>query len=653
MFLRDLERAAPYIAVGAQWKDLVAGRTRTCLAAGRAAREAIATPEALRARQAAMRAAFLSANGGLPETDAPLAPQVTGTLDCGTYRLEKVVLQARPKAYVTCDLYVPHALDGPAPALLFLCGHSDKGKHSPVYHVIARMYAEAGFVVLAQDPVGQGERLSYYDPALEKPTVGIGTGEHTYAGQQCLPLGHGIARYFLHDSMRCIDYLCTRPEVDPARIAVTGHSGGGTQTAMLMLAEPRIAAAAPGTFLSSREAILTIGNGQDMEQIWPGTTAQGLDHADFLVCMAPRPVMVLAATHDFFPIEGTREAVAQCHPLWAMTGQEDRLALYEEDTGHTYSRGMAKAAADFLSLHLRGKPLDAAQLERMDAVQPMPEKLLYVTNSGQVRGDWPDARFVHAENQDALNAIDPAGYQKDAARAWLSEQVLRDRRPCDPLPRRVEGQIVFEDLVCQPWFWSAQEGLTGFGCLFRAAAQAEGRPPVTLALWDGGTDAIGQHYAFLKDTCAQGLAVLVLDTTGAGKLRPFPTVPAAPDAWQDPKLLSATLYAQACNLLWLGDSLAAMRTYDVLRAIDMLAATGVVQADGLALYCAQAQGVYGLLAALIDPRVRTVTDATTFEGYRAFVQSRYYDDAHILGLLLPGVLRHLDLPQLRGWIKAR
>lgn len=653
MFLRDLQRVAPYIAVGTQWKDLVYDRTRACLAAGRAARQAVTTPEALHARQEAMRAAFLEGNDGLPQTDAPLSPVVTGMLDCGTYRMETVLVQARPQAYVSCNLYIPHGLSAPAPAVLFLCGHSDKGKHSPVYQVIARMYAEAGFIVLAQDPIGQGERLSYYDPAAGVPTVGIGTGEHTYAGQQCLPLGHGIARYFLHDSMRCIDYLCTRPEVDAHRIAVTGHSGGGTQTAMLMLAEPRIAAAAPGTFVTSREAILAIGNGQDAEQIWPGTTAKGLDHADFLLCMAPRPVIVLAATHDFFPIDGTRETVRQCRPLWAMHGRPERLSLYEEDAGHTYSRGMAKAAADFFSVHLRGMPLDAGQLARMDAVQPMQESLLYVTKTGQVRGDDPNARFVHAENQEALAGIDPQGYDPSEARAWLAEQVLRDRRPCEPLPRRYGEKACFEDLACQPLFWQVQQGLTGNGLLFMGIAQEGKRPPVTIALWDHGTDALSRHYDTIKALCAQSRAVLVMDTTGIGKLRPFPTVPAGPGAWQDPALLDATRYAQACNLLWLGDSLAAMRTYDVLRALDMVETLDIVRPDGTAVYCAQAQGIYGLLAAFLDRRITDVTDETTFTGYRAFVESRYYNDESILGLLLPGVLRHLDLPQLRGWIGAR
>src|SRR5205823_4843891 len=83
-------------------------------------------------------------------------------------------------------------------------------------------------------PPGQGERYQYWEPETERRLIGGCTTEHTHAGLPFTLQGASIARVFLWDAMRAIDYLVSRPEVDPDRIAVTGNSGGGTQTSFLM-----------------------------------------------------------------------------------------------------------------------------------------------------------------------------------------------------------------------------------------------------------------------------------------------------------------------------------------------------------------------------------------------------------------------------------
>ena len=138
------------------------------------------------------------------------------------------------------------------------------------YQEVCQYLVQAGLVVLAQDPIGQGERCSYYEKDLDRKLVDSGTDEHSYAGLMCLPLGNGIARYFVHDIIRSVDYLCTRPEVDASRIGITGNSGGGIQTALAMVCEPRLAAAAPANFIMNRRTYMYSGQGQDGEGVWPG-----------------------------------------------------------------------------------------------------------------------------------------------------------------------------------------------------------------------------------------------------------------------------------------------------------------------------------------------------------------------------------------------
>jgi dipeptidyl aminopeptidase/acylaminoacyl peptidase len=243
-----------YYAARDQLQRHVYRRSEEAFIKGDQDRDAIRTVQELRKRQAWIRRQFIASIGGLPESHCPLKSQVTGVHQDQGFSIQKVIFQSRLRHYVTANLYLPDGLAKPTGAVQFLCGHAAEGKAYPNYQTVCRALASAGLIVLAQDPIGQGERWSYYDPALKATTVPILTIEHDYVGAQCLALGDSLARYFLHDAMRGIDYLLTRPEVDPQRIGVTGNSGGGTQTAMMMLADPRISAAAPGTFLMNRHA---------------------------------------------------------------------------------------------------------------------------------------------------------------------------------------------------------------------------------------------------------------------------------------------------------------------------------------------------------------------------------------------------------------
>ena len=336
--LQEIEESTVHLwDVGPQLRDHVYRRSEAAFAAGDQARDTIDTPEKLRQHQQRIRDRFTASLGGLPAMDTPLNAKVVGTLDEPGLRIEKIIFQSRPDTYVTANLYLPGSTKSsakPSPAVLFLCGHAEPAKQYDEYQIVCRILAQAGLIVMVQDPIGQGERVSYHDPATKVQTVRWGTAEHDYAGVPALLLGQTIGRYFLHDAMRGIDYLISRPEVDPSRIGVTGNSGGGTQTSMMMLGDPRIAAAAPATFIMDRRSYMWCGQAQDSEQIWPGFTADGFDHEDILLAMAPKPVCVLAVTSDFFPIEGTRRTVARRDEPGKCSGATVRW-LYARTTATT------------------------------------------------------------------------------------------------------------------------------------------------------------------------------------------------------------------------------------------------------------------------------------------------------------------------------
>ncbi|HEY7511248.1 MAG TPA: alpha/beta hydrolase, partial [Vicinamibacteria bacterium] len=194
--------------------------------ARRAAFEAVRTEADLQALRARLRASVLDIIGGLPGEKTPLNARVTGTIPMDGYRIEKVLFESQPGLHVTALLYVP---DGPAaakrPAVLVACGHSPDGKSFRNYQEISGQLAKRGYVVLSWDPVGQGERSQYWDAAAGRSRYNLVCGEHAVLGNLACVAGSSLARYMVWDGIRAVDYLLTRPEVDPARLSVTGTSG--------------------------------------------------------------------------------------------------------------------------------------------------------------------------------------------------------------------------------------------------------------------------------------------------------------------------------------------------------------------------------------------------------------------------------------------
>ncbi|TNJ66266.1 hypothetical protein FE784_11365 [Paenibacillus hemerocallicola] len=628
-----------------QFKRYVYDRSKAAFDEGDRARDEIRTIEELRVRQAFMREKLIESFGGLPSSDNPLNPKVTGSVDCAGFRIDNVIIESRPSTYVTCNLYMPDALDRPAPAVIFLCGHADDAKQYNRYqHVCQRLVAE-GLIVLAVDPIGQGERLSYYEPSSGELPVQPGTREHDYVGSQCLPLGDGLARYFLHDAMRAVDYLCSLPEVDPERIGVTGNSGGGLQTSMLMLCEPRIAAAAPGTFIMNRETYMYAGQAQDAEQIWRGMTKLGFDHEDLVLAMAPRPVLVLAVTSDFFPIEGTRRTVARTKRFWEMSGIGNMPGLAEDRSVHQYTPRLADAAAAFFAEQLLGteakKPIAAA-------IIPFEQGELNCTQSGQVRGDYADARAVHDENIDRFDTIErrlatiPDELRKERALSWLKERVSGSRTAPELNPRHLTLSVT-EGLTVESYIWWSQEGVFNHGFAFRDPLLADGNFPVAIGLWERGTNKLKEKLSWIRETCAQGNIVLVLDVTADGVCTPHPINPLP--MWER----YGTIHKLTTDLYWLDDSLAAVRVYDILRAVDMVKHIPGSIPDRTSLYAKGRFGIYAELAAALDDRIGSVAVEDGIDNVASWVRSRFYEPFDTVSTVLPGMLQHFDLPDLRRW----
>ncbi|MCI0441396.1 MAG: S9 family peptidase, partial [Chloroflexi bacterium] len=293
--------------------------------ARRKAVAALKTPEEVQRRQQELRAKFIAALGGFPEK-TPLKPRVVGKLQGEGFRVEKVIYESQPDHHVTAVFYIPEG-KGPFPGVLLPCGHSANGKAADAYQRACILMAQNGLAVLCYDPIGQGERFQILAKG-GKPITG-GTSEHTMVGVGALLVGRCTATYRIWDGIRSLDYLASRPEVDPKRLGCTGNSGGGTLTAYLMALDERIVAAAPSCYITSLEKLFTTIGPQDAEQNIPGQVAFGMEHADYVTLRAPRPTLICIGSQDYFDAQGAWTTYREASLIYGLLGHGERVHLFE------------------------------------------------------------------------------------------------------------------------------------------------------------------------------------------------------------------------------------------------------------------------------------------------------------------------------------
>ncbi len=318
---------------------------------------------------------------GIPNA-GPLNAKITRRIERDGYTIENLSFESQPNFIVTANLYLPKIRAGRVPAILGVAGHSNNGKASATYQRAWIGFVRRGWAVLAYDPPGQGERVEYYDPELGRSKVGVGVPEHIMAGLPCFLTGRPLAHYFVQDGIRALDYLLTRPEIDPERIAVAGNSGGGTQAAYLAAVEPRLRAAVSSCYMTSWKHLWSGPGPQDAEQILPNFLGLALDFADFAYPFATRPFLITAAIRDYFPIDGARAAAGEMRRLSALLDHAPRAGFFEHDDTHGWSQPRRQAAVRWFSRWLEGRETDGIEAPS-DAEE---ESILYATPEGRAGG---------------------------------------------------------------------------------------------------------------------------------------------------------------------------------------------------------------------------------------------------------------------------
>ena len=271
----------------------------------------------------------------MPEKTA-LNPVIFGRIERGDYSIEKVYIETLPGYYLAGNLYRPLGRSDKFPGVLAPHGHWDYGRleNQPLISVPLRCInlAKQGYVTFSYDMVG-------YDDTIQTP--------HDFGGQREQLWGFGPLGLQLWNSIRALDFLESLPDVDSQRLAVTGESGGGTQTFLLAAVDDRVKYDAPVNMISG-----IMQGGSQCEN------APGLRFDTFNVeigaMMAPRPMLMVAATGDWTK-NTPREEYPAVRSIYELYDKAANVEMVQIDAPHNYNQASREAMYSFFGKRILGE----------------------------------------------------------------------------------------------------------------------------------------------------------------------------------------------------------------------------------------------------------------------------------------------------------
>ncbi|HBH84553.1 MAG TPA: xylan esterase [Bacteroidales bacterium] len=586
------------------------------------------------ARQKFIRKTLMEITGPFPEK-TPLNAKIIRTIEKDSFRVEHIIFESQPGFYVTSSLYIPKGLPKKAQtaAIIYCSGHTEEGYRSVVYqHVITNLVLK-GFIVFAFDPVGQGERLEYFDPEKGKSIVGGPTREHSYPGNQAFITGSSQARYMIWDGIRAVDYLLTRKEIDPARIGITGRSGGGTQSSYIAAFDDRILASAPECYITTFARLLqTMGN-QDAEQNFPSFIVKGLDLPDLLSVRAPKPSLMITTTRDIFSIQGAREAEKEISGIYEAYGKAENFGRAEDDTGHASTLKNREAMYAFFRKHLNN-PGDTK-----DQIVPLLTKdELRVTSSGQVSVSI-GGETVHTLNKKEFESF--VSKKEILLNDTWSEGVISSAK-------KLSGFI--EPSATDEPVFSGRFRKTGYS-IEKYFVKGEGGYiiPYILLIPDApGNKAViylnpsGKSADVAADgpmewLVKQGFTVLAPDLIGTGET--------GPGIFQGDAYIDGESHNLWYASIVIGRSIVGIRTADVVKLTRLLIEKSSVNE----IYGVAKKELSPVLlhASAFENSISRIALIEPYSSYRSLVVSRFYKSSFISGVV-PGALKEYDLTYLAG-----
>jgi len=619
--------------------DYLAMLAREYTAKRDAALDGLTSASQIQARQEYVRDVLWQLIGGR-EQPTDLKAKTIGQLKRSGYRVEKVVYQSRPDLFVSANLYVPERGSGPFPAVLFQSGHYWEGKAYPSYQRCCQGLVQLGFVVLAFDPMGQGERINYLDSTGTGSRLSSCDAEHTVPGMQLILLGDSSTRFQLRDAIQSLNYLLSLPYVDGKRVASVGHSGGGTLTMLLAAADDRLSAAA--VCMGNIENVIgspfrSPGATDDAEQNFVYAGPAGFDRWDLFYPFAPKPMLIWPSDRDFYAtyspdyVRNGWNQYRRLKQVYETLDRGDHLAWSDTPLPHALAYDSRMLVYNWFNRWLKGQN---SPITEAPTVKPETASDLWATESGSVVRSLNSAT-PHSLIRAARIRRSPAALEQ-LLRISRSGEIASVTRIGGVNSRNVQVEaleVASEPTVRLPAFLMVREKISV-------------RKSVLLVF-----DEIRHDRLWFNPEVDQVLSdgspvICSAEVRGVGALIPeFSPGAADYESWHE----------QEENYAWgslaLGKPLVGQRVTDILALVAALSSYPITKGRPIYVAALGKLTVPALFAAALEPAIQGLYLAGGLVSFQNLKEAEVYK--HPFANFVPGLLNHTDLPDIAAAIAPR
>lgn len=599
----------------------------------------LTTPAAIRARQKWVRETFWTLAGGMPDR-TPLNARKIGTIEREGYRIDKILYESVPHFHIPANLYIPAAGKPPYPGILFQMGHSGNGKAADTYQRCCQGLVKLGYLVLAFDPMGQGERIYYPNPSRTATRLRSADEEHTVPGKQMLLLGDTCTRLQVWDAVRSLDYLAAHPLVDPQRLASTGQSGGATLTMLLAAVDDRLAAAAVSMGNTENFACANFnppGSTDDAEQNLVGSGPLGFDRWDLLYPMAPKPLLIEVSAKDFFGtyspayLTSGAEEFGKLKAVYEKLGHASHIVWRETPLPHGLSYDSRREIYNWFGTWLKG---DSHPVGEEPPVSPEPDEALWVAQSGNV------VRSFGGKTPFLLNKERPS--KKVPAPL---EALLGVNRPAAGLHSTVLRSVPSRSLDIEAWEVNSDSKVWVPAWLFRPRDN-DASKPILLLLEPNGRSGPWHEGELYQNLASRGYPVCVPDLRGIGDL--------VPEFGRGAARYTRS-HAEEENYTWatliLGRPLLGQRVTDILAVVQALSNYPALAGRKIRVAAQGKVTTPAAFAAALTPQIASLYLAGGLTSYRSIVDTEEYFSP--FANFVPKLLEHTDLPEVIAGLAPR
>jgi len=302
----------------------------------------------------------LNSLGEMPPRPLPANVKTVRVDKKDGWRIEKFVFHNGVDSQVPGYIAIPEDGKQRHPAILTMHGHSSSKEnmfgYQPTSQDVAELLVKNGYVVLGIDNYFNGERKGT-GPAGELETMQRGSDQETSLFKLNLWLGRTLWGMMLRDEQIALDYLASRPEVDPGRIGAQGMSMGSTRSWWLAAIDDRIKAVVGVACFTRYEDLIAIRQlrAHGIYYFVPGILKH-FDSEGVMALIAPRPFLALTGDRDAgSPPEGMKKLEQILGKVYRLYGKPESFqSIIYPETGHVYNDDQKRKMIDWFNRYLGG-----------------------------------------------------------------------------------------------------------------------------------------------------------------------------------------------------------------------------------------------------------------------------------------------------------